>query len=136
MVFPFLSKLWAIRVLPPKQYGEEGERSLAAFNAFIEQPDCAIEENLSTSLAQRGPAGAVPDFPALKYVGLGHKVWEIGGVYEERVRTPVQNQNPGEDHSGTDSWQEEVVYRRRIRRIEERDVADVEIWKMDSMDII
>ncbi|KAK5392795.1 hypothetical protein LTR20_006846 [Exophiala xenobiotica] len=136
MLVPFLSQLWAIRVLPPKQCGEEGEQLLATFNAFVEQPDCATVEALNTSFTQRGPAGAVPDFPALKYVGLGHKVWEIGGVYEEKVKTPVRNLNPGESHSGTDSWQEEVVYRRRIRRIEESDVADVEIWKMDSMDII
>lgn len=136
MVIPFLTKLWAIRVVAPRTYGEEGERALAIFNGYVDQPDSVLEESISKSLTQRGPAGAVPDFPALQYIGMGHKVWEVGSVYEERVqvKTPVQMNTPAE--SSDSSSYEEKIYRRKLKRINERDVADVEIWKMDTMDIV
>lgn len=138
LIFPFLSKLWAIRVLQPKLEGEDGEKRIAAFNNFINRPDCAHESKVEAALSQTGPAGGVPDFPALKYIGLGHKIWEVGGVVEEVVQTtPVAQDGVNGTHTpGPETARQEIVYKRRLRRIDEKDVAHVEIWKMDSMDII
>ncbi|KAJ9634482.1 hypothetical protein H2204_006307 [Knufia peltigerae] len=136
MVIPFLTKLWAIRVVAPRTYGEEGEKALAVFHSFVDQPDSMLEESISKSLTQRGPAGSVPDFPVLRYIGIGHKVWEVGSVYEEKVKlkSPVHMNTPAE--SSESSSYEETIYRRKLTRIYERDVAHVEIWKMDTMDIV
>ncbi|KAI1608268.1 hypothetical protein EDD37DRAFT_187978 [Exophiala viscosa] len=137
LIFPFLSKLWAIRVLQPKLEGEDGEKRVAAFNSFISRPDCMHESKLEGALSQRGPAGGVPDFPALRYIGLGHKIWEIGGVFEEVVQTPISQGGAIGSHTPVpETSREEIVYKRRIRRIDEKDVAHVEIWNMDSTDII
>ncbi|KIW21592.1 hypothetical protein PV08_02172 [Exophiala spinifera] len=135
MVIPFLTKLWAIRVVAPRTHGEEGEKALGIFNACINQPDSVLEEDIAKSLRQRGPAGGVPDFPSLRYIGMGHKVWEVGSVYEEKVkvRSPAQMNTPEE--SSDSSYYEETIYHRKLKRITERDVSDVEIWKMDTMDI-
>ncbi|KIV87891.1 hypothetical protein PV11_03407 [Exophiala sideris] len=137
LIFPFLSKLWAIRVLQPKVEGEDGERRVAAFNSFISRPDCMLESKLEDALSQRGPAGGVPDFPALKYIGLGHKIWEVGGVFEEIVQSPVSQDGANGSLTPVPGIsREEIVYKRRLRRIDEKDVAHVEIYHMDSLDII
>ena len=143
MLVPFLSKLWAIRVLPPTSESEESQKKLQDFNNFCNLPDSEHEEKLATSLARKGIDGAATDFPRLRYVGLGHKIWEIGGIIEDVIRSPVQDDmraQAGDAENASvanhDGWREEIVYRRRVRRIEEKDVSDVEIWQMDSMDVI
>jgi hypothetical protein len=47
------------------------------------------------------------DFPQLRYIGLGKLVWELGGIYEK-----------------------DGMRKRKIKRISEEDVKNVEIWKM------
>ncbi|KIX08782.1 uncharacterized protein Z518_03439 [Rhinocladiella mackenziei CBS 650.93] len=153
MLVPFLSKLWAIRILAPTQEGEgeEAQKNLAAYNVFINEDDSAHEEKMATVLVGTGPNGATTDLPCLRYVGLGPKVWEIGGIIEETVKIPVDGEERGLDQDGNGNgngngnwvdkngkatWREEIVYRRKIKRITEQDVKEVEIWKMDSMDVI
>jgi len=138
MLVPFLSKLWAIRVLASRQEGDEGRTPPA------DLPDSAHAEKLASGLGQNISVAGAPGLPRLKYVGHWQKVWEIGGVYEEVVRRPVPGgdcacdelENGQKGDSAQDGWQEEIVYRRRVRRVTEEEVKDVEIWKMDSMDII
>ena len=48
------------------------------------------------------------DFPQLRYIGLGKLVWELGGIYEK-----------------------DGMRKRKIKKISEEDVKNVEIWKMD-----
>ncbi|EXJ65907.1 uncharacterized protein A1O5_10883 [Cladophialophora psammophila CBS 110553] len=148
LLMPFLSELWAIRVLaptyPPDVFlGEDGRKSREAHEGFVGLPDSVHEQKMSEALSEHiGPGRAeLPDFPKLKYIGLGCKVWEIGGVVEEVVRRRVDD---GEDvrkaasngyHGERDEWKEETVHRRRVKRIQEKDVQHVEIWRMDTLDI-
>ncbi len=79
--------------------------------------------------------GGGADFAKLRYVGFGGKVWEIGGL-EEGVSRNGGSDEGYEDDGPESQIRQKVVYRRKIRRIEEKDVQHVEIWKMDSMDIV
>ena len=92
-----------------------------AFDALVELKDTQHEEMMGRELAKGG------DFPELGFVGLGSKVWEIGCVYEsvELVR---------DEESGQE--REEMVLKRRLRRVGFEDVREVEIWRMDSLDVI
>lgn len=145
MLIPFLSKLWAIRTLAPRQEGEEGQRQLSAHNALVDVADHVHEEKLAKELSRGTSSHGQTDFPKLRYVGLGWKVFEIGGLYEEVVKTPVAGEKAvwdgpedGDENNQTtpNGWREEIVSRRRVKRVDESEVQDVEIWKMDSMDII
>lgn len=143
---PFLAKLWAIRILPPTPEGEEGQRQLANHNMFVNFADELHEERIAYGLSDRA-LGGVTELPCLRYIGLGPKIWEIGEAVEEIVSKKAKKadeQGEGtESHLSDDQDQDqdqepevEVVYRRQITRLEEKDVQHVEIWKMDSMDII
>lgn len=135
MLVPFLNQLWAIRILVPRAEGEEGQKIRAGFEAFVERDDAVHEEVMRENLAERVFRGDSVDFPKLRYVGLGRKVWEIGGVFEEVVKTRLDSED-GEGVENGEEWKEEVVFRRRVKRLDEKDVQHVEIWKMDSLDVI
>jgi hypothetical protein len=62
------------------------------------------------------------EYPKLKYIGIGQKVFQLGGL--ELVETP----DPVEGEV-------EKVWRRRAWRIPEEKVMHVEIWGMDSNQI-
>lgn len=142
MLFPFLTKLYAIRLLSPTQEGPEGRKMQCIFEKFVEADDYYHAEKLSQELAETGPDGGKSDFPHLRYVGIGYKVWKIGGLIEDRLKVPIANETSTGDDSSWDTqreggaWREEITYKRRVTRIEEEDVKHVEIWKMDSLDVI
>ena len=114
MLLPFLKKIWAVRILMPSA-GLESLEHVKKLECMISTEDEEHEEHLGRELAG-------DDFPHLKYMGLGWKVWEITGTYEKLVVN--------------EDGQEEMVVRRRSRRIGRDEVKDVEIWKMDSLDVV
>ncbi|EXJ56161.1 hypothetical protein A1O7_09092 [Cladophialophora yegresii CBS 114405] len=138
LLVPRLSELWAIRVLAPlgqEACGEEGTKNVEAYENFVNLPDHLHEEQMSTSLAARsgGPSPQTAKFVKLRYIGFGWKIWELGPALEEAVART----DDGYIEGGTDSQNKtSAVYRRRLKRIEEKDVQHVEIWRMDSLDIV
>lgn len=143
MLIPFLTKLYAIRLLSPTQDGPEGRKMQCIFEKFVDTDDHRHGEKLSEELAGTSSDGGKSEFPCLKYVGIGPKVWKVGGMIEEVVMVPC---SPRESSTGNGTiwdaqsdgsgWREEIKYKRRVTRIQEEDVKDVEIWKMDSLDVI
>jgi hypothetical protein len=114
MLLPFLKKIRAVRILIPTA-GLDGLDYFKKFECMVMGDDEEHEENIGRELAG-------DDFPNLRYVGLGWKVWEIGGTY----KTMVMNED----------GQQEMAVRRRSKRVSIDAVKDVEIWKMDSLDVI
>jgi hypothetical protein len=114
MLLPFLKKIRAVRILMPIA-GLYSEEQLKNFQSIVSAEDKEHEEHMGQELAG-------DDFPELRYVGIGWKVWEIGGTYEKMVMN--------------EDGQEEMVLRRRSKRVGRDAVRDVEIWKMDSLDIV
>ncbi|KIW64772.1 hypothetical protein PV04_09682 [Phialophora macrospora] len=141
LLIPFLRDLWAIRVLAPlgqEVHGEEGRKNLESYNKFVSLPDSVHEKEISSSLAEWscGPSAQSTDFAELRYIGLGWKVWEVGPVVEE-IAGSNGDSDEGYGEDGTDGQTKtKVVYKRRVKRLEEKDVQHVEIWKMDSLDIV
>ena len=112
MLLPFLKKIWAVRLLIATTGKEIEDRR---FETLVGMSDEVHEQHISQQLAS-------DDFPHLRYVGLGWKAWEIGGKYEEVVLN--------EDGS------HEVVTRRRVKKADMNVIKEVEIWKMDTLDVI
>ena len=141
LLVPFLAELWAIRILAPSGQeicGEEGKKSREGYEKFVSIPDRVHEEKMASSLAKNlGSIAGGPgsDFAKLKYIGLGPKIWEVGGLEEVAGSTGGSDESYEEDGTNTPP-KEKILYRRKITRIEEKDVQHVEIWKMDSMDIV
>lgn len=116
MLLPFLKNIRAIRLLIPTT-GPEAQ--LQRFESMIESDDCEHEEHI-------GRETAGEDFPNLRYVGLGWKAWELGGHYEKTIK--VLNEDGEEE--------QKVVLRRKVTRVALDVVKEVEIWKMDSLEVI
>jgi len=138
---PFLGDLFAIRILAPVEgsgAGEEGRRVREGYDRFVGLPDDVHEDKMASSLSEHYSKGGTADFAKLKYIGLGPKVWEVGGMVEEVLDRSVGGIDEHDGSKGGKDANEEkkIVYRRKIKRIEERDVQHVEIWKMDSLDIV
>jgi hypothetical protein len=114
MLLPFLKKIRAVRILMPTA-GLEHPEYVKKFECMVNTEDKEHEEHIGRELAG-------DDFPNLRYVGMGWKVWEIGGTYEKLVVN--------------EDGQEEMVVRRRATLIGRDAVKDVEIWKMDSLDVV
>lgn len=112
MLLPFLKDLRAVRVLMPTGGGEE---TRFKFETMVETDDDVHEMHL-------GRETSGDDFPHLRYVGLGWKVWELGTQYLEKLV------NADGDES--------TALRRRCRRVNREAVREVEIWRMDSLDVI
>ncbi|KAK5045536.1 hypothetical protein LTR84_009154 [Exophiala bonariae] len=128
MLMPFLGKLYAIRLLSPTQEGAEGDKLRCEFERFVSGDDEHHIQKFSEELGGTTASGGKSEFPRLRYVGLGPKVWLIGGIIDETVVVPSGD----EETKGAG----EIRYRRRVTRISESEVMDVEIWKMDSLDVI
>lgn len=114
MLLPFLRKIRAVRVLMPA-VGLDGRENAKRFECMVSAEDEEHAEHIERELVG-------VDFPNLRYVGIGWKVWEIGGTYEKMVVN--------------EEGQEEMALRRRSKRIGQDEVRDVEIWKMDSLEVV
>jgi hypothetical protein len=115
MLLPFLKKIRAVRVLMPSASPESHECA-KRFECLANVGDDEHDEHIGRELAG-------DDFPHLRYVGMGRKFWEISrSSYEKKVVN---------EHG-----EEETVLRRKVKRVERDAVKDVEIWKMDSMDVV
>lgn len=115
MLLPFLKKIRAVRVMMPSA-SQESHDYVKRFECLANTTNDKHEERIGRELAG-------DDFPHLRYVGMDWKIWEIGrGSYEEKVVN---------EHG-----EEETVLRRKVKRVGRDAVKDVEIWKMDSMDVV
>lgn len=114
ILLPFLKKIHAVRILVPG-VGLDGPQQLRRFDCIVNTADEQHEKRMAQELVG-------DDFPNLRYVGIGWKVWEIGGTYETLMVS--------------DEGQEEMVMRRRTKQVGREEVQGVEIWKMDSLDVI
>jgi hypothetical protein len=129
LIMPFLSHLWAIRLLAPTDqdvYDEGMQDRRKSFNGFVGWCDSKHEEKIGLALGQPQIAGGKPEFSNLRYIGFGPKVFEAGEVEEVTTLTP--------DADG--DTEVRTTYTRRVKRIALEDVRHVEIWKMDSQDIV
>ncbi|EKG20863.1 hypothetical protein MPH_01846 [Macrophomina phaseolina MS6] len=69
------------------------------------------------------------EWDGLKYLGIGDMVFLCGGVREvPGASTPKSPVDP--------TMGEELGVRRIVKKVDKEAVKDVEIWKMDSMDIV
>jgi hypothetical protein len=115
MLLPFLKKIRAVRVLMPNASLESHEYAKRS-ECLAKTADGEHDEDIGRELAG-------DEFPHLRYVGVGWNIWEIsGGSYEKKVVN---------EHG-----EEETVLGRKVKRVERDVVKDVEIWKMDSMDVV
>ena len=124
MLVPFLKNLWAMRVIPLR----ETEPFPGCDGRIGEALEDALHEGImSTELAAAG------EFLELRYVGLGDRVWELGGFYEEMATVKV----PDSDADGQEAeYMEQMVRKRKLRRLTLKDVKDIEIWKLDTQDVV
>jgi hypothetical protein len=77
------------------------------------------------------------DFKYLRYVGFWDYIWEVGGMEEVVEKVPVEaDQQDGQKEAASPQYQEELVLRRKVKRIRPEDVQDVEIWKCDTLDVV
>jgi hypothetical protein len=162
LLVPFLSHLYAIRILDPAEPpgcasggSEEFRRIKASHDRFVSHPDHIHIDKLSRILAEHRNSNGTPEFVKLKYIGIGWKVFEVGGLVQERIGPSdggSEQESPDDADTSTDTSMasgtvyttafaddergENVIYRRKVRRIDEADVQHVEIWKMDSLEII
>ena len=125
MLVPFLKHLWAMRlVTPPDFEAGHGSEKPGQCQAL---EDAMHEGIMGTELAAAG------EFLELRYVGLGEQVWEVGGFFEEMSLVKV----PGSYAEGAEvEYREEMVRKRRLKRVSLDQVRDVEIWKMDTQDVV
>ena len=124
MLVPFLKHLWAMRLVPPP---DADSKTINCGKPFEAIEDSMTEGLMGSELAATG------EFLELRYVGVGEKVWEVGGKYEEVNVIKV----PGSDKDGREAeFREEMVPKRRLKRLKIDDVKDVEIWKMDTQDVV
>ena len=141
LLVPFLTDLWAIRVLASNDHDISGED----FTPGPEEPgnffalaDCVHEEKMASSLTEQSgsPNGNRSEFMKLRYIGLGRRVWEVGPVVQEEVDESTDADQGLEEYDEESGTKPRVTYTRNIKRIEEKDVQHVEIWKMDSLDVV
>lgn len=139
LIIPFMQRLWAIRLLTPSDGNSSRIRD---FDAFVAR-EAENEQHMAEELA-RG------DFQTLRYVGLGDAVWEIGGMYQTAAETSneAQDQSKWASPNHFNSSKPDNValppirsnpssfFRRRLKRLNIKDMAHVEIWKMDSLDVV
>jgi hypothetical protein len=124
MLVPFLKNLWAMRVISPREL----EPIPGCDGRIGEALEDALHEGImSTELAAAG------EFLDLRYVGLGDRVWELGGFYEEMAIVKV----PDSDADGREAeYMEQMVRKRRLKRLALNEVKHIEIWKLDTQDVV
>ena len=81
MLLPFLKELWAFRLLVPSTGREARER---LFQKIVEQDDETHRDKMSQELAK-------DEYASLRMVGMGWKVFEIGG----RTRAEIEDLTQG-----------------------------------------
>lgn len=121
-VIPFASKLKAMRLTAPDGPGKDGAEKRKKFLDFEARGDHEYYMNLELSGAFGNPMGMTH----LRYIGLGQKVWETGSLQQE-VRT-VQDDEGNE--------MEQQIFTRKVKPLGWDDVADIEIWKLDTTDLV
>lgn len=119
-VLPFATKLRALRLTAPDVPGKEGADRRRAFLEFEARHD--HEYYLNLNAAKVLASGMT--MSQFKYIGVGHKMWEVGPIHGEIQMI--------EDESGVTV--EQMVSVRKVKPIGWSDVADIEIWKHDTMD--
>jgi hypothetical protein len=70
-------------------------------------------------------------YDQLRWVGMGERVWEAGGWEEVEVAGDTALM----EEDGAPRRIEKVL-KRRVRRAQLEEVKDLEIWRMDSLDVI
>jgi hypothetical protein len=103
---------------------EKGKQKVKA--ALLDMGAAGIEmisDEVHIAMMGRVLATDSGEYAKLKYVGLGKKVFEIGGLQLITV--------PAADGEG----EGEKVWSRKVRRIPEEKVMHVEIWGLDSTEI-
>ena len=111
LLVPFLKKLWAIRLMRPENSNSE---ITEAFDSM--ENSQKHEMVMGKAFVQRD------EFPRLRYIGIGTRTFEIGGW--ENVELSDQQMQP---RTGS---------RRKTQEIDISEVREIEIWKMDSLDVI
>lgn len=125
MLVPFLSKLWAIRlIVPDSPPGELNCREGVGQWTHLMNDIEHHERKMRIELAKG-------DFQQLKYVGLGKNIWEVQGIEEVVEKVPVEVED-----DGSPVYRDEVVLRRTLKRLTEEDVRHVEIWSYDTLDVL
>lgn len=110
----FLPRLWALRILIRATTQELELMQSISGNLH--------EQVISFELRRK-------EWNGLKYLGIGDMVFECGGVREvPGASTP---KSPADPTTG-----EELGVRRIVKKVDRSEVKDVEIWKMDTLDIV
>ena len=165
LLFPFLQQLRVLRLLVPTErdihiYSCNGEGM--TLRSMFEQDDSIHIRVLGREMI--GEEGRNDSFPQMKYVILGWKAFELGGVHEveeqvtldektcaedspvgqevsDGVRShdsePEQTNNDGDDSNCQVQLTKVVkVKRREVKRVPWEVVSDIEILRMDSREVI
>ena len=130
LLVPFLAELWAFRVLVP----ENGDPELREkFERLVARDK--HEEMMPRELGKEG------DFPKLRYIGIGWRNWEVGGFTTGDEEDPggeekLNGTTPGTGDEGEEQHQEQRQRLRKIWPVDADAVKEIEIWKMDSLDVV
>ena len=80
--------------------------------------------------------GREGEFRRLRFVGIGCRIWEVGGYIEvEREGEEGVNGASGMG-DGEDGGQRERQRLRKIWPVDLDAVKEIEIWKMDTLDVV
>jgi len=130
MIIPFLQNLYAIRLMVPAHYATNCGTEMSRFERFVNREDAIHENKLRDELASG-------DFRNVRYIGLGRKIWEVGGLEDVVIRVPVEGETEREQEQEQEQeYREVVVSRRIVKKIGLEGVKDVEIWKCDTLDVL
>jgi hypothetical protein len=123
ILLPFLRRLTAVRV-------SVSPTTRPDCNVMTpEERDRHLDTEDFTMLLREWLSGE--GYDQLRWVGMGERVWEAGGW--EKVEAVTDSEMVGE---GEVQRSPETVMKRRVRRARLEEVKDLEIWRMDSLDVI
>ncbi|KPI35507.1 uncharacterized protein AB675_10918 [Cyphellophora attinorum] len=123
ILLPFLRRLTAVRVsISPTTRPDCNMMT-------PEERDRHLDTEDFTMLLREWLSGE--GYDQLRWVGMGERVWEAGGWEEVEVLSGSEMTGEGQA-----SRNPETVMKRRVRRAQLEEVKDLEIWRMDSLDVI
>ena len=132
LIVPFLTKLYAIRIVALSGFEDLEQATGGKCDGWQEKEKGFGEDRWLTKKGFDMVAEMLrremetEDFRNVKYVGLGRKWFEVGGVEEVT-----------EAKKGDDGQEEEVaVMRRAVRQVGWEEVKGVEIWGCDSLEVV